>query len=311
MPLPARHLLDQSLFSLSEISNQSYVAEKGKTAKTMVTSRGCPFRCAFCVVHRGAKPRYDSPERVVDELEVLQNEYNAGYVYIMDPLFMGQPRRVLDICAEIVRRNLTIRWGCDAHVNYINPDLVRAMERANCYELSLGIESGVQRVLDVVNKKVTPERVREAVRTIRRHSKIKIEGLFILGLPTETVAEANETIRFAVSLGLDMAQFSILCPYPGSPIFTDLAAKGELDTGLRPDGTVDLSVWRRYSSYICFTDLAPIWTPSTMTTDTIRSLQKKALRRFYLRPSQIWRQARRIRLHNIGQMIRVAMDGFF
>jgi anaerobic magnesium-protoporphyrin IX monomethyl ester cyclase len=311
LPRPARHLVDQRLYKLSEISNQSYVSEGGKTAKTMTTSRGCPFRCRFCVVHRCATPRYDSPERVVDELELLEKEHNAGYVYIMDPLFMGNRQRTLDICSEIRRRGLSIRWGCDANVNYINSELVEAMAAANCYELSLGIESGVQRMLDAVNKKVTPQRVSEAVATIRRHSKIKIEGLFILGLPGETRAEAEQTIRFAIRLGLDMAQFSILCPYPGSPLFEELVERGEIDSGLRPDGGVDTSVWHRYSSYICFTDMEPIWTPETLSTKVLRDLQKKALRKFYLRPSQVWRQARRVRLNNVGQMIRVALDGFF
>ena len=171
--------------------------------------------------------------KVVDELELLQKDYNAAYVYLMDPLFFGNRNRVLAICDEINRRNLSIRWGCDAHIKLMTPEIVRAVAKANCYELSLGIESGVQRLLDEVNKGTTLKKAEEAVRMIRENSDIHLEGLFILGLPTETPQETLQTIRFAKSLPLDMAQFSILCPYPGSPLFLELTAKGELDSGVR------------------------------------------------------------------------------
>ena len=123
--------------------------------------------------------------------------------------------------------------------------------------------------------------------------------------------EALKTIAFAKSLPLDMAQFSILCPYPGSPLFTELVARGEIDTGIREDGRLDPSIWKRYSSYICFTDNEPIWVTPTMTSKQLRALQKRAQREFYLRPSQIWRQLKRARPNNIIKMARIAWRGFF
>jgi radical SAM superfamily enzyme YgiQ (UPF0313 family) len=311
LPLPARDLVDQKLYKLSQISNQNYVAGQGDHAKTMITSRGCVYRCQFCVVHNSRKPRFNDVQKVVDEFELLEKQYNASYVYLMDPLFMGNPERVFAISKEYQRRGLKIRWGCDASVNYIKPDLVRAMAAANCYELSLGIESGVQSLLDSVSKRVKLPRVPEAIATIRENSDINIEGLFILGLPGETIATANQTINFAKSLDLDMAQFSILCPYPGSPLFDDLAEKGELDTGIRPDGGIDPSVWQRYSSYIIFTDIKPIWVTPTLNYEQLRGLQKKALRKFYLRPRQVLRQIRRIRKDNFWQSVKIAIKGFF
>lgn len=311
LPFPARDLVDQNLYRLTELSNQSYIAEKGRNAKTMITSRGCVYRCKFCVVHHSRRPRYINARRVVDELEMLQKEYNTSYVYIMDSLFMGNRKRVYEICDEIKRRKLSILWGCDTNVNFVNAEMIREMASANCYELSLGIESGVQRLLDGVDKRHTPARVVDAVNTIRNNSDINVEGLFILGLPGETYAESLETIRYAKSLPLDMAQFSILCPYPGSALFDELASKGEIDTGIRPDGTLDTSVWKRYSSYICFTDIEPIWVTPELTANDLRTLQKKALRSFYLRPRQILLQLRRIRLSNLLKTIKIAIKGFF
>jgi len=311
LPRPARDLVDQRLYRLTELSNQNYITEKGKQAKTIVTSRGCFYRCRFCVVHHGMRPRYDDAVRVVDELQMLEEEYNTGYVYIQDPLFMGDRGRVVDIASEIIRRGLKIKWGCDANVNHMTPEIIRAMDDANCYELSLGIESGVQRNLDAVGKKITTDKVRRTVRMIRDNSDILIEGLFILGIPGETHAEALETIRFASSLGLDMAQFSIMTPYPGSPLFEELGAAGELDTGIRADSGLDTSVWKRFSSYIMFTDNQPIWVTPTMDWKELQALQKKALRSFYLRPRQVLRQLRRVRPSNLVQTVKIALKGFF
>ena len=108
-----------------------------------------------------------------------------------------------------------------------------------------------------------------------------------------------------------MAQFSILCPYPGSPLFDDLRAKGLIDDGLRPDGSVDRSVWRRYSSYIIFTDNDPIWVTPEQTADGLKELQRRAQREFYLRPAQILRHIGRVRPGNFLKVLRIAWRGFF
>ena len=110
---------------------------------------------------------------------------------------MSRVERILAICRGIRERGLKIRWGCDAHVRQIEPELVRELAAANCYELSLGLESGVQRLLNRVRKGIKIEHSRRAVECIRNHSKISVEGLFILGLPGETPAETEQTIRFA------------------------------------------------------------------------------------------------------------------
>ena len=151
----------------------------------------------------------------------------------------------------------------------------------------------------------------KAVDTIKKNTDILIEGLFILGLPDETYEDSLRTIKFAKSLPLDMAQFSILTPYPGSPLFTELAAKKELDTGIREDGSVDTSVWKNYVSYICFTDVEPIWITNTLSLKELKSLQKRALREFYIRPSQIIKNFKRLKPGNIVRSVKIAARGFF
>ena len=310
LPLPARDLVDQQLYTLTEFSNQSYVGEGGGDAKTMSTSRGCLYRCSFCVVRDSHQLRCNSAQRVVDEMEELQREYGSRYVYFMDSLFMGDRDRLLEICAEIQRRGLDIRWGTDAQVHHVTPEVVRAMAAANCYELSIGIESGVQSLLNRVRKGTRLADVERAVRVIKDNSDIRVEGLFILGLPGERYEDSIETIRFACSLPLDMAQFSVCTPYPGSALFDELRSKDEVDTGIRPDGSLDPSVWGRYAPYICFTDVEPIWVTPALDAGQLRRLQKRALRRFYLRPSRVLAQIRRLRPRNMARAARLAFKGF-
>ncbi len=308
---PARDLLDQNLYNLTEISNQLYIGRKGMVAKTMVTSRGCPNRCTFCVVHGERSQRFIDPAKVVDEMEMLQKKYNASYITFMDPCFFGNTARVLAICSEIIKRGLKIHWGADAHINFMTKEIIESIAAAGCYELQFGIESGVQRLLNVIKKGTNIQQISKTIDLIKKHSKIKLGGLFILGLPEETYQDSLQTIRFAKRLPLDIAQFSILVPYPGSFLFEQLRKEKAIDTGIGEGGKLDTSVWRRYLSYISFTENEPIWVTPRLSADQLKYLQKRAQREFYLRPKQIFRHIRRIRPSNIVRIIKIISKGFF
>ncbi|MFC2061746.1 B12-binding domain-containing radical SAM protein [Elusimicrobiota bacterium] len=311
IPFPARDLIDQNLYKLGEISNQIFIPEKGKTAKTMITSRGCPNKCIFCAVNQSSGISFNNPERVVDEMEILEKKYNASYVYIMDSLFMANHTRVEEILKEKQKRKIKLKWGCDTHVNYLTPEIIEMSEKAGCHDLSIGFESGNQKSLDIIKKNFTLEDAKKAVKTIKQHSKIKIEGLFILGLPGEAYEDGVRTINFAKSLPIDMAQFSTLVPYPGSPLYYKLSSEGKIDTGIKKDGIIDTSIWKRYSSYVCFTNMQPIWVNDRLEFSELISLQKRAQREFYLRPKIVFSQLKRIKPQNLVPMIRIAIKGFY
>lgn len=302
IPMPARDIVDSSRYSVENLSNFIYVNNSNKLMKQMFTSRGCVFQCKFCVVHQQHCYRCHSPERVLEEMELLVNKYNAGYIFIMDSLFIANKRRVIEICKGIRKKKMKFKWGCEGHVKLVDKELLDYMEKAGCYEIHFGIESGVQRLLDNVNKGTTLEQIIRAVKLVKE-TKIKVSGLFMLGLPGETYQDSLKTIKFACSLPLDFAQFSITVPYPGSQLFNELSRLGKIKTGLLKDGTIDPSVWERFSAYSSFTKRKPIYFPEQMSVAELKRVQKMALRRFYLRPRQIVKQIKRFRINDLPRLL--------
>ncbi|MEI8012122.1 MAG: radical SAM protein [Candidatus Omnitrophota bacterium] len=240
-------------------------------------------------------------DQVLEEIQLLITTYKTDYIFFMDPIFTCDKKRVLAICKQIKSLKLKFRWGCEGHVNFIDEEMIDEMELSGCHDIAFGIESGVQSLLDNVHKGTCLADIEKGLRLIKKKTRIKISGLFILGLPGESYAHSLQTIAFSKKLPLDMAQFSIFVPYPGSQLFSELARKGEIDTGFRPDGTLDTDVWQRYSSYISFTSNEPIWVTPGLTAPILRRLQKKAIREFYFRPYQFLFQLQRLSFNEISK----------
>ena len=309
LPMPARDLVPAHLYGRRNVSNTSFVPGRDRRLAGMSTARGCPYGCSFCVVSADRRVRARSAGRVVDEMERLERHEGAGYIFFQDPLFGADVKRVQQMAREIRRRGLRVPWGCTTHVNAVRPALVDALTEGGCFEVSLGFESGVQRHLDAIGKRTTVERGFEAARLLRERSALRVEGMFVLGLPGETPDETLRTILYACRLPIHMAQFSLFTPYPGSPVFDRLAAAGQLDTGLRPDGGVEPTAWLRYSAYPAFGTVEPAWTTPACTPQEMVRMQRLALRAFYLRPRQVLEQLRRLRPSNAAAMLRAAWDG--
>lgn len=183
----------------------------------MITSRGCPHKCIFCVGSRmvGRRVRCYDTKRVVDEFEML-SKMGFRQINVVDDLFTANKKRCMAICDEIVRRGIKHTWGAFARVDTVSRDLLESLKTAGCTILCFGIESGNQEILDRVKKKTTLAKCQAAVDLCK---EVGIEPMtsYILGLPGETPETVRQTMDFAKSLSPNYG-FHILSPFPGTEV---------------------------------------------------------------------------------------------
>ena len=223
IPFPSRDLLPMHLYKFN-----------GVKYTTMLTSRGCPFKCSFCSSSRlfGGYWRGRSPENVLEEMKTVYEEYGIRNIEFMDDTFTLNQERAEKICDEIIKQGWDISWGASSRVDTLSKKLVEKMKKAGCWIIFLGIESGSQKILDAIGKRITLEQVKKAVK-ILKDAGIQVLGSFIIGFLQDTKETIKETIKFAKSLNLNYAEFSILTPYPGTPIF-DYAARARFTGAFSP-----------------------------------------------------------------------------
>ncbi len=211
-PSPARHLLPNELYA-------EFPTER-KNFTIMVTSKGCPRRCYFC--EEGSTPFLSrSPTTVVNEMEECYTKYNIREIDIFDVNFTWDTKRTMAICNEIIRRGLDITWACRSRIDLVNAQMLRTMRKAGCTRIYYGLESGVQEMLNNLNKGITLDQIRTTIKTTREMG-IKALGFFLIGSPGETKETIRETVRFAKGLKLDYVQFSKTTAKPMTGLWRDL-----------------------------------------------------------------------------------------
>ncbi len=273
LPWPAWHRFPVHRYGLLPL------ADVAKPTLAMTASRGCPYRCEFCsLLYAGANYRARDPIAIVDEYEGLHHRYGARQIGFMDPVFPLHKKVMFSFCEELMRRGLhkKVVWVSETRVDRIDREMLRVMRSSGCRRLLLGIESGVDMLLENVNKTFDTERVRRAV-ALCREEGIETIGLFMIGLPGETPEMTKQTIDFASSLPLDFAKFAITVPFPGSQLFEDLYREGRLDT----------SDWGDWTTFQPDPDRLP-YVPRNVDNAFLLRMQKEGTRRFYLRPKMIW-----------------------
>jgi radical SAM superfamily enzyme YgiQ (UPF0313 family) len=262
LPFPARHLVPFSQYT---------VRDRETPIGGIITSRGCPFACEYCSSSRigGTGFRCRSSANVVDELTILHEKYGLTQMEFLDDIFTLNKRRAAQIASEIRMRGLDINWVASSRVDTIDKDLISKLKRGGLNALYYGVEAGSQRILDLMNKHVKIEQVKDAFRATHECGVATL-GSFMFGYPGETLDEMRQTMGLSVKLNPDLAQFSILTPFPGTPIYQRLMASGLLVT----------DDWDRY------TVLEPIIKYETFgySAKKLKSILSEAYRRFYLRP---------------------------
>ncbi|MDD5547593.1 MAG: radical SAM protein [Candidatus Pacebacteria bacterium] len=240
----------------------------------IIITRGCPFSCTYCAGYlvSGKKIRFRSVDKVMEEIKWLYNEYGIREIHIEDDNFTFNPDFVREFCRKMKESGLGITWTCPngVRLDTLTEDLLLTMKDAGLYSISVGIESGSERILKEMKKSLTKDVIREKVSLIKKCG-LEISGFFIIGYPGETIKDITETIDFSIELGLKRAGFSLFKPFPGTEITRKLVESGELKEMSDED-------WSR------FVLADAVYAPQGFTREQMKGLRKKALRRFYFRP---------------------------
>lgn len=241
---PPIHNLDDLPFPDREDFNMEKYQQAfygGKKTALMISSRGCPYQCTFCLWPEtlyGHNYRVRSPVNIVDEIEHLIKNYNIDEIYFDDDSFTIDKQRVIDICNELKKREIKIIWMCMGRVNNVDEELLNAMKDAGCKQIFYGFESGSQDILNDSCKSITLDQIKKAVKLTQKVG-ICASGSFVFGLPRESPKTVKETIKFAKKLKANYVQFTLAAPFPGTKLYEEVKSKGllKIDKWSDLDGT--------------------------------------------------------------------------
>ncbi len=258
---------------------------------SLVTSRGCSFKCTFCDRSVfGNRYRKHSPEYIIEMMKDLIFRYGIRDIRINDDEFMLDKNHVKNVCSRILKEKLDISWSCLGRVDDADEGLLRIMKRAGCWQIRYGIESGSQEVLNAINKKISLQQIENAV-SLTRKVGIKTIGFFMMGLPTETEKDLQDSVNFALKLELDDFKINYLAPFPGSQIHSEINKYGS--------SNLEWSELHMHKK--------PTFIPFGLTEDILVKYNRLAFKRFYMRPKIIFHHL--LRMRNLGNFF-ASLKGF-
>lgn len=186
----------------------------------VVVSRGCPYRCTFCVDHLlwRDRTRFRTHSNVLAEIRLLYERYGMTNLFFQQDSFLNRREMALSVASGMTEAGLNVPWWCAARVDQIDEDLIRSLKRSGLTSIVLGIESGSQRILDIMNKKITLSMVERAVEVLKENG-IKALAFFMIGIPDETEDDVMRTMAFMKKLPVDFISLSVFTPLPRSVLF--------------------------------------------------------------------------------------------
>ncbi len=275
LPFPARRLTPYKKY------NSLLAARNPMT--TMFTSRGCPFKCAFCDrPHLGRRFRSRSPANVVREIEqCLGMDIHDFLIY--DDTFTVIRQRVIDICDMIINRRLDISFDIRSRVDTVDEDMLDRLARAGCRGIHYGVEAGTEKVLKILNKGIDIDRVTRVFKATNKRN-IPVLAYFMIGNPGETLQDVKQTFRVMKKLNPDYVHLTMLTPFPGTEIYAMALEQG----------IISHDVWKEYAANPTIDFQPPFWS-EYFSLHELRELTKNGYRQFYLRPGHVARQIAGIR----------------
>ena len=264
---------------------------------SVVTSRGCPFSCSFC--DRSTSGRKGRFHGVDYTLALCRRLARLGVRHILfyDDLFTVSRKRVVELCERFLSEGLRFTWSCNSHPNLLDPETLRLMRRAGCWQIAYGIESGSQRILDVVKHEVRIPRMLETLR-MTRAAGIRVKGLLMMAHPTEDEDSLRETVAFLRTAPLDLMQITKFTPYPGTPSYPTVRQHGSFAED-----------WERMNA------MNWVFVPNGLTPALLERYFRQAYRAFYTRPDVLWGLAKTVAheprfLRRVATYVRVGLMGW-
>lgn len=271
LPFPDRTLLPS-------LNNYIVLNKKSRTT-TMISSRGCPYSCAYCAnINKVYRQR--TPENVIEEIELCK-EQGYDFIQFYDATFNVNRRFMTDFCGKLIKNKLDVKWGFTGRAELLDRELIEMLKEAGCERIHIGIESAVEQTNKFLNRKSDLQKIEETFRLCKKF-KIETVAYTIIGCPFESKEDIKTTINFAIKLNPDFAQFFVLVPLPGTEIYHLAILNNAFNDYFReyvkkPTDDFEIKIWEHQ-----------------LSRKEIEKLVKYSYRRFYLRPRYIWSSIKKI-----------------
>lgn len=288
LPLPNRKMLELEKY------NGEITPGITKRATQLFTSRGCPFQCTFCAAHliQGRGYRMRSVSNIMKEVNDI---YSLGFnhVSIDDDTFTLNRQRVVEFSEALKKDYPDFTWNCDSRVT-VDYELLRLMKKGGCEKISFGVESGSQRILDVIKKGIKVNQVIDAFDAAKK-AGIKTQAFMMIGHPTETKEDIDATIQLINKISPDYLFLSISTPYPGTELYEYMTKKGLLKSD---------DNWDKFGFFV--DEIG--WDFDNFTREEMVQFRNKIYRNYYLTPRYIFTRLKH--LNNV-QELKYYIKGFF
>jgi len=219
LPFPARDMIDT--FSYLQADVMAYLGmPKNNGELTMITSRGCPYNCIFCSqqLMTESKCRFVCSERVLEEVQELISKYNVGRINFVDDMFTVNKNRLAQICGGL--KKLDIEWQCLTRADDLKLDDYKMMRSSGCVGVTFGIESGSQKMLDMMDKRITVQKNKTGIETAK-NAGLMVRSQLMVGLPGEDDRTVEETKQFIQNAPSDVWSIHIFVPFPGCKVWRE------------------------------------------------------------------------------------------
>lgn len=251
-------------------------------ATSLITSRGCPGKCIFCnKTLFGNITRSHSPEYVLEMIKYLQKEYRIKEIFFQDDTIFVNRENLEGLCEKIIKQNLDISWCCYGRVDMVDKDILKLMKKAGCWQISYGIETASEEILNFTKKGINLKMIKSAV-YLTHSCGIKVKGLFMLGNFLETEETIKKTLNLIKELPLSDFHITYFTPYPGSLSYNIAEKYGSFEK--------DVNKLNFFS---------PSFIPEGLTEEKLKFYYKKMYLTFYLRPKIIFYYLKKIKSFRI------------